>query len=82
MKLATFNTQGKTAIGAVLDDERVVIFEGQNSMLDFIGAGPGAVAMLQSQVRQAIAGERDGFVRALSDVQLLAPIPQIGRAHV
>ena len=56
MKLATFNLQGKTAIGAVLDHERIVVFEGQSSMLDFISAGPGAVTVNDVSFRYAEAG--------------------------
>lgn len=70
MKLATFEKDGNTAIGVVVD-ERVIPLQ-ESSMLEFIEKGAAALAQARKAVTEA--GANAGL--PLASVRLLAPIPR------
>lgn len=73
MKLATFTVGGRTAIGAVVDEEvfdfGALAPELPRGMRTFLEAGPPALA----RARDALEGARGGI--PLTDVRLEAPVP-------
>ncbi|MFA5985362.1 MAG: fumarylacetoacetate hydrolase family protein [Methylococcaceae bacterium] len=76
MKLVTFTHHQETRIGAVVGN-RVVDSRGDtsipSSMLDFLAAGPSAMAAMQQLI------ESSHFRINIKDVQLKAPIPKPGK---
>lgn len=69
MKLATYEKDGKRAVGVVVDDRIVPV--GETSMLDFIAKGAAAL----DQARQAAADAATSGGSPLSEIKLLAPVP-------
>jgi 2-keto-4-pentenoate hydratase/2-oxohepta-3-ene-1,7-dioic acid hydratase in catechol pathway len=83
MRLATFERDGSTHIGAVLDDRRVVDLTAHapddpafGSMVALIAADDGALARARALVDDAGGGGAAADVIPLADVRLLAPIPR------
>jgi len=74
MKLLSYKYNGQVQIGALVGAQIVPAgADLPGNMLDFLAAGESAKLALQKQI--AADGERI----ALSDVQLLAPIPRPGK---
>src|SRR5437868_3421228 len=92
VRLVTYRSTVEAAarLGAVVDDLVVDVGEaGQHagvslpsSMLDFIDLGPPALAALKKILNEGKDNWPVGVALPLVNVRLLAPIPQIGRAHV
>jgi len=76
MKLVTFTDNKPSRVGAVVDGW-VVDSEGRGdipaTMIEFLAAGPGALAAMQEQIDSGKARI------ALSDVKLQAPVPRPGK---
>lgn len=76
MKLVTFTHNNHSRVGALVDDLIVDSLDNPTlpgNMLDFLSAGPAALAAMQAQIN---AGKQR---IALADVKLLAPIPRPGK---